>query len=74
MPLCPHPPVQAAKADVAEEIGELAEEVGMVDVLVLAKARVPVVKLVVPSTHTKVRCRCWGLNGGGGWAARGLIP
>ena len=52
-----HPPpcrLQAAKGEVAVAVGELMEAAGMADVLPLPKARVPVVKFVVPKTGTKV--------------------
>ncbi len=42
----------------ATELGEVLREAGMAEVLPLPKARVPVVKFVVPETGTKV-----------GWAA-----
>lgn len=44
----------AAKSEVVEEASKLLEEAGMKDILSLPKARVPVVKFVVPSTGTKV--------------------
>lgn len=44
----------AAKGEVAVAVGELMEAAGMADVLPLPKARVPVVKFVVPKTGTKV--------------------
>ena len=58
-PAC-HPPstaqvLQAAKGEVAVAVGELMEAAGMAEVLPLPKARVPVVKFVVPATGTKVR-------------------
>ena len=46
--------MQAAKGEVAVAVGELMEAAGMADVLPLPKARVPVVKFVVPKTGTKV--------------------
>ena len=54
--------MQAAKGEVAVAVGELMEAAGMADVLPLPKARVPVVKFVVPKTGTKVGC----------WASAGL--
>ena len=45
---------QGAKAAVVEEMGRLFLAAGLKDVLPLPKARVPVVKLVTPSTSTKV--------------------
>eukprot|EP00887_Chlorella_sp_A99_P002114 scaffold21.g2114.t1 len=45
---------QAAKSELAVAVGELAEGAGMAEVLALPKARVPVVKFVVPATSTKV--------------------
>lgn len=44
----------AGKGEVAVVVGELMEAAGMSDVLTLPKARVPVVKFVVPRTGTKV--------------------
>jgi hypothetical protein len=41
------------KGAVAEEIGAVMETIGCAEILTLPKARVPVVKLVVPSTGTK---------------------
>jgi len=53
--------VQAGKGEVAVAVGELMEAAGMADVLTLPKARVPVVKFVVPRTRTKVRAgHCQG--------------
>ena len=46
--------LQAGKAEVAGVVGELMEAAGMAEVLPLPKARVPVVKFVVPRTGTKV--------------------
>ena len=46
--------LQGGKGEVVEEMGQLLEEAGMRDVLPLPKARVPVVKFVVPETNTKV--------------------
>ena len=46
---------QAGKGEVAAAVGELMEAAGMGEVLPLPKARVPVVKFVVPATGTKVR-------------------
>lgn len=43
-------PLQAAKAEVAEQMGELLTEAGMKEVLCLPKARVPVVKFQVGAT------------------------
>ena len=48
----------------ASAVGELMEAAGMSDVLPLPKARVPVVKFVVPGTKTKV--------GGCGGGQRGM--
>lgn len=45
---------QAAKGEVAVAVGKLMEAAGMAEVLTLPKARVPVVKFVVPRTGTKV--------------------
>jgi hypothetical protein len=56
--------VQAGKGEVASAVGELMEAAGMSDVLPLPKARVPVVKFVVPGTKTKV--------GGCGGGQRGM--
>lgn len=47
--------LQADKGEVVDQMGQLLEEAGMRDVLPLPKARVPVVKFVVPDTNTKVR-------------------
>lgn len=47
--------MQADKGEVVDQMGQLLEEAGMRDVLPLPKARVPVVKFVVPDTNTKVR-------------------
>jgi len=44
----------ASKSEVVEIAGELLEAAGMTEMLKLPKARVPVVKFVVPSTGTKV--------------------
>lgn len=51
--------MQAAKGEVAVAVGELMEAAGMADVLPLPKARVPVVKFVVPKTGTKVGAATW---------------
>ena len=52
-----------------DQMGQLLEEAGMRGVLPLPKARVPVVKFVVPDTNTKVRlpavASASGLGGGG---------
>lgn len=45
---------QEHKVEVVEQLGLLLEEAGMRDVLVLGRARVPVVKFVFPETETKV--------------------
>lgn len=47
--------VQAGKGEIVDQMGQLLEQAGMRDVLPLPKARVPVVKFVVPDTNTKVR-------------------
>lgn len=47
--------MQAGKGEIVDEMGLLLEQAGMRDVLPLPKARVPVVKFVVPDTNTKVR-------------------
>jgi DNA polymerase sigma len=44
----------AAKGEAVAEAGALLEAAGMAEVLSLPRARVPVVKFVVPSTSTKV--------------------
>lgn len=56
--------VQAAKGEVATELGDVLREAGMSEVLPLPKARVPVVKFVVPETGTKVSSSLgeWGLG------------
>ena len=46
--------LQGFKSDIVEAMGELMTEAGMKVVLPLPKARVPVVKFVVPETGTKV--------------------
>lgn len=61
-PACPPDPCQAAKGEVAVAVGKLMEAAGMAEVLTLPKARVPVVKFVVPRTGTKV-----GVGWVGGW-------
>lgn len=45
---------QAAKGELATELGEELQQAGMAEVLALPKARVPVVKFVVPDGGTKV--------------------
>ena len=45
---------QAAKLEVVEEMARLLTSAGMQDVLPLGKARVPVVKCIVPETGTQV--------------------
>ena len=47
--------LQGDKGEVVDQMGQLLEEAGMRDVLPLPKARVPVVKFVVPDTNTKAR-------------------
>lgn len=42
------------KVETVEALGPLLEEAGMQEVLVLGRARVPVVKFVFPDTETKV--------------------
>ena len=50
--------LQSTKGEVVDELGQLLTEAGMQNVLPLPKARVPVVKFVVPDNGTKVRpCR-----------------
>lgn len=46
---------QVKKSEVVEEMARLLEAAGMQDVLPLGKARVPVVKCIVPETGTQVR-------------------
>lgn len=61
--------MQADKGEVVDQMGQLLEEAGMRDVLPLPKARVPVVKFVVPDTNTKVRLSAAPCASGwvGGW-------
>ena len=47
-------PSQNYKSQLVEEMGDLMIDAGMVNVLPLPKARVPVVKFGVPETGTKV--------------------
>lgn len=42
------------KVETVEELGPLLEDAGMQEVLVLGRARVPVIKFVFPETGTKV--------------------
>ena len=49
---------QAAKSELAVELGKLCEQAGMEEVLALPRARVPVVKFLVPATKTKVGALC----------------
>ena len=46
--------LQPDKGEIVEQMGQLLEGADMRDVLPLPKARVPVVKFVVPDTNTKV--------------------
>ena len=46
---------RTATTRVVEEMARLLEAAGMRDVLPLGKARVPVVKCIVPETGTQVR-------------------
>ncbi|KAK9809730.1 hypothetical protein WJX73_000583 [Symbiochloris irregularis] len=48
------PDAPGAKAAVVEEMGRLFMQAGVKDVLLLPKARVPVVKLVAPTTNTRI--------------------
>lgn len=58
---------QAAKGEVASEVGEVLKAAAMAEVLPLPKARVPVVKFVVPETGTKVRYEEWAGPGVRRW-------